>query len=314
MYNFPPPPASQLLLDAETGTVKYGAIKTLGKSVEKSGFVEINTGLAIACLILPVIVFVATVLVMGTSLRYWHSFFAYTLAIILLVFCLGIGIMAAALAIKNPSLSLWLGVLCFMSLIAYAYGFCQANTLYWFFIEPGINIQQMTAYTNVDPTTSQGNQFMDYGIISFTENATINSNMSMLFKDGTTYCVAPVIVNGVAPASYDFWAVGVDCCSSGTFKCGDWNLAAAHSGLRVSSESEKQFYQLAVRSASATYNIPVHNPIFFTWAVKPPEVIHEWLSIASKSIVNGTIVLLCVDVLLLCIALLPVIWLHGSKL
>jgi hypothetical protein len=322
---------------------------------------------------------------MSSSLRYWHSGIAYALAIILLALCLGIAVAGAALAPKDPGLSLWLGFLFVMSTIGWIYGYTQANTIYSSCVWPAYNIQQMTSYPNVDPSTAEGNQFMDFGVISFTETATINQSMSMHFKDGVTYCVAPIVGHvddksksdkskkKSSPDSYDFWAVGVDCCEPATrvghvddksksdksdksdksgkskkkkksllskpdkksdkkstkvkesdsvdddeasdfgFKCGDWNLAAAHSGLRVSSESEKQFYQLAVNSAAATYNIPVRHPIFFTWVAQPVEEMNAWLSNVSKSIVNGTIVLLCVNVLLLAVALIPITWMHGSK-
>jgi hypothetical protein len=305
--------ANDALYDAEEGAtmVQYGTTKALKQEATVNG-IHVNPILAFACLILPVVIFILTAYLLGSTLHYWHGVLAYILAIIVLLLVLGIGAGAGATATKSPGIALWLGILFAMSLIGWLYGYVEGNKIYSSCIEPSINIEQMTVYPNVDPSTSEGNQFMDFGVISFPSQATINQSMSMLFKDGTTYCVAPITIQGATPASYDFWAAGTDCCSKEKgFMCGDWNLQAARSGMRVTSEIGKEFFQLAVNAAAATYNIPAHHPIFFTWAEKPNNVLQEWMSNLGKSIWNGALVLGCVDVLILGIALIPITWMHG---
>merc|ERR1719277_167924 len=149
---------------------------------------------------------------------------------------------------------------------------------------------------------------MDFGIVTFIDNATINPNFTMQFKNGVTYCVAPVTLLGTQPSSYDFWAVGVDCCSSKSFSCGDTNLMYAHSGLRVTSEHQRQFYHVAVRQAAAAYNIPVHNPIFFEWVAKPSEYIAEQPKVGVKLVFLKSAKLFFVEFMLIAVAFIPVLW------
>ena len=37
---------------------------------------------------------------------------------------------------------------------------------------------------------------------------------------GVRYCVVPIVNGEAKPASYDFWAVGTNCCEQ-NFKCGE---------------------------------------------------------------------------------------------
>ena len=117
---------------------------------------------------------------------------------------------------------------------------------------------------------------------------------SMAFKNVDTYCVAPVsVLQGrlwllpqfsqilcrvsmpggvVLPLeTYDFWAIGMDCCSvnAADFHCGTglgWILSVrpekaklaggevgnfkAHSGLRLLDDRQRSFYRLAVEQAA----------------------------------------------------------------
>jgi hypothetical protein len=123
---------------------------------------------------------------------------------------------------------------------------------------------------NADPGQWQGGQALDAGEIQFKAGTKINTQLNMMYFQKQGWCAAPIVSGDGAPlASYDFWAVGMNCCSSvpGDFSCG-YSVGGV-SGLRVLDDSEIAGYKLAVEQAQAAYNIQSHNPIFLR-AVKSP--------------------------------------------
>lgn len=99
----------------------------------------------------------------------------------------------------------------------------------------------------------------------------------MAYHKSSTWCVAPIISADGAPlASYDFWAVGKDCCSTrpGDFSCGvvysSWaSGAASPAGLRVLDDGEIAGYKLALEQATAAYKIQSTHAIFLYMQKKP---------------------------------------------
>ncbi|CAJ1383584.1 unnamed protein product [Effrenium voratum] len=81
--------------------------------------------------------------------------------------------------------------------------------------------------TGVNPTTVSGEDVMDAGIITFAAGSVFDASKTWHFMKGTLYCVAPIVgPNAAVPLrqTYDFWAVGKDCCSisASDFRCGSW--------------------------------------------------------------------------------------------
>lgn len=84
------------------------------------------------------------------------------------------------------------------------------------------DVQSLNAFVEVNPATMRGQELMDAGRVQFVSGANINLNLANGFKNTDIYCVAPITVNNAALASYDFWAVGKNCCSDqlADFRCG----------------------------------------------------------------------------------------------
>lgn len=53
---------------------------------------------------------------------------------------------------------------------------------------------------------------MDVAALEFTKSTDVNESLTMGYKDGALYCVAPIVTAGPKsappPAFYEFWAVG----------------------------------------------------------------------------------------------------------
>eukprot|EP00440_Ansanella_granifera_P032714 gb/GFBE01035491.1/.p1 GENE.gb/GFBE01035491.1/~~gb/GFBE01035491.1/.p1 ORF type:complete len:350 (+),score=76.16 gb/GFBE01035491.1/:1-1050(+) len=135
---------------------------------------------------------------------------------------------------------------------------------------PYYTILEMREVVGVNPSTMSGEDVMDAGVIGFQEGTSFDADKTWHFKKGTTYCVAPIIGPGVTTPlrqTYDFWAIGTDCCSVGAsdFRCGSWGSASAHAGLREVDESNLKFYRLAVQQAESMYDIMAPHPIFLEW-------------------------------------------------
>lgn len=142
----------------------------------------------------------------------------------------------------------------------------NANLSYYYSLAP------LKDYSSVDPNTMSGQMLQDAGAVYFTDQTKLDINKSMGLAASKTYCVAPITSQSFL-TSYDFWAVGVGCCSplGGDFTCGDYNLANAHAGLRVVKEGAASWFRVAVQKAESTYGIRSVQPLFFTWVVDPVE-------------------------------------------
>ena len=78
------------------------------------------------------------------------------------------------------------------------------------------------AYHGIDPSVVPGSQIQDAGAVDFVAAGVDSEHGGCFMNAGTTYCVAPIVTNGTihhsvggAPryGSFDYFAVGVDCCS-----------------------------------------------------------------------------------------------------
>lgn len=171
-------------------------------------------------------------------------------------------------SIREPTWFIFLFVTCSLAWV-FAVGLGLWN---WSSMLPHYEMVALNTYTNVDVAEISGSGVMDAGRLSFKAGSYIDTSKAMGFKKVDTYCVAPVTSGKLPLLTYDFWAVGVNCCSGepGDFHCGE---VKGHlelgSGARVLSNAELPWLTLATQQAEAFHHLRVGHAIFFTNVADP---------------------------------------------
>lgn len=220
----------------------------------------------------PIIVFALVSAVLSFSLH--HSdpaftwFVVFLSAAIVAAFCyLAFSTLRQRLKGNVSREPFWYLYLAVMLVIAWFFGFFVGEINWWSNTLPYNDLHQLSIHMQVDTATTPGQQLMDVGRIKFVQGTKLDLTRSIGFKNVDQYCAAPIIGNGALPDSYDYWAIGLNCCSGNAadFHCGDYSNPNARSGLRLMREDQRAFYQLAVQQAEATYGIKARHPLFFYW-------------------------------------------------
>lgn len=208
--------------------------------------------------------------------------------------------LVAAIARKQNPEPTWYTYVALAVFLAALGGTICGVTNYQAFSRPYYAIHDLKVVNQLDAGRELGQNLMDAGIIYFAANNKLDHAKSWHFKQGTVYCVAPVTSNLEAPKtqSYDFWAVGKDCCSTSTsdWRCGpDWASTTTRSGIRVLDDFDLQNYRLAVQQAEALYGVVSAHPIFFEWHQSPLAEVNSWRAQAFTNYVFFIAAAFCVS-------------------
>jgi len=207
---------------------------------------------------------------------------------------------AGTAAYHEPTWLIFLFITC---LLAWICGAVVGDVNFFSHVEPYYDLINLNTYPGVDPSRARGQQMMDGGTLLFTEDSKLDLSMSMGFKNLDLYCVAPIVESShpkQAYSSYDFWAVGMNCCSGNRadFHCGEFNNVRAAAGLRLMHDDQRAFYRLAVQQAEAAYKIRADHPLFFVWMQDPAAEVNAYMEAGQKFYLIGIFVAFLVQLFL----------------
>lgn len=285
----------------------YGGFGGLPKDTSSKPFFmrgqrqRLNVVAMFQCLLLPWLFFCLNYAVVSFSVHYTKPWLCFTVSgLTFLVVLVLIGISAASMwkkmqhdMYREPSWFIFLSITMF---IAWIMGVVLGDLNFWTNMQPYYDYTNLNRYTAVSPASMRGQQLMDSGRVSFTEDAVLDLRRSMGFRSLDTYCVAPITLdrNGtlLPLESYDFWAVGLDCCTgnANNFHCGEYAKREAHAGLRLLRNDHRAFYRLAVQQAEAAYQIKARHPLFFYWAEDATAEMESFRNEGNKYYLIGVLV------------------------
>lgn len=185
-------------------------------------------------------------------------------------------------------------------LVAVVTAWLVGDHTFWAWMQPAINSEHLATYNNVDPSShvarngailpSAGTRYQDAGSIYFTDKAVIDQSKAMAFKLSHLYCVAPIVnPECTNNCGYDFWAVGVDCCSedASDFRCGEYSNPRSKSGIRMMYDWQRPYFRLAVLEAEGAHDIMSVHPLFFYWMEDPVGSVRHWKFVGYKRFLIG---------------------------
>jgi len=254
-----------------------------------------NANLAViaACLLVPWTIFTAVMGVLTFEIHYTTPQLSNMVAAVCMLAVIFLGY-ATVLAIRrrtdgSSDQPAWYVFIFVTSLIAWIAGFVCGQKNFSQNMVPYYDVMNLNVYPSVDPSRYRGQQLMDAGRILFSPESHIDLSRSMGFRNLDTYCVAPVTVGDAQLKHYDFWAVGLNCCSghAADFHCGEYNNPRAKSGLRLMRDDQRPYFRLAVQQAEAAYNIQAPHPIFLHWMQDPNAEINAYQDDGYKYFLLG---------------------------
>lgn len=203
----------------------------------------------------------------------------------------------------------WLIFVFLTSLIAVVLGPVMGNTNYWQNMQPYYDLKNLNDYKSVDPSRMRGQQMMDAGRVQFAKGATVDISKAYAFQNLDTYCVAPITMYNPAMGAdtplttYDFWAVGLNCCGGNSthsvkFECGAYKSNTATEGLRLMEDQQRAYFRLAVQQAESAHMIKAVHPLFFHWTQDASSMMDTYLENAFRNFAVAMIIFFLVQLCL----------------
>jgi len=247
-------------------------------------------GLAIAVnIFLPWFLFSALYSIQSFTFHYTHP--ATTLLVVISAFIIPLvtGIWALVAKRREMDLPMWYTYFTFASLLAVGLAICLGDMNFWYNMQPYYDMQNLNTYPSVNPAREKGQQLMDSGRVYFSPGTRLNLKMAMGFKHHDMYCVAPIVNGNEKLPTYDFWAVGTNCCAGATtdYRCGEFNNPHARSAFRLMNDDQRPFFRLAVQQAESAYNLKATHPIFLHWMQDPVDSVNAYRDDGNKYFLMG---------------------------
>lgn len=231
------------------------------------------------CIVVPCLLFNVVAAAIAFNIHYEHRWIMYLIVGSALLATLLVGGFAFRAGGKRKvSRESWMSALAIIMLVAFVLACVCGSILYNNYMLKYYEYHNLNHYADINPSHSRGQHVMDAGYIVFANGTFVDVPRSMGFKNVDLYCVAPIAFGNSPLVTYDFWAVGKDCCDGleATFHCDATKDTTARSGLRLLSDADRAYYRLAVQQAEETYKIKAEYPLFFEWTSDAEDKLDGW--------------------------------------
>jgi len=262
------------------------------------------------------------IFVLGVS-SFWMMYTHAGLGNTLIWLCVAFWLSTVALAINRRKYDpepAWFSYFSFMFGVGLLSAWMLGGHIFATYTFPYLAIKDLKVLAHLDVSKENGLNVMDAGIVYFADGNKIDATRSWHFKQGSTWCVAPLIKGTPGSAvpetgSFDFWAVGKDCCSesSSDFRCGAYNNPVARSGIRVLAGEDSMFYRLAVEQAETLYGITATHPVFFEWSQDPLGTVNSWNAKGFTTYVMAVIIAFVISLFGVSVASCKFAWLGRAE-
>lgn len=238
----------------------------------------------------PWIIFMWVYFTISFKTHYNHPTWAYVIVGGITVASVGGGLILIYTS-KDEFTPYWYKFSTLQCVIAIVSAYLVGYWNFYWHMMPYYDWQRLKTYPYVDTSKEMGQNLMDAGTVYFAAGTSIDLTQAWHFKTDKVdhkvhrYCVAPIVTGGApGTGSYDFWAIGMDCCaaSAADFRCGDYANGKARSGLRLLEDWHRPWYKLAVQQAEAMYGLKAKHPLFFEWTQDPINKIQSFADTGSN--------------------------------
>lgn len=204
-----------------------------------------------------------------------------------------------------PMFYVFLGVLAFLATV---FGACFGHLNWSQSMSYSEHYDGQRTYNNVLPTEAALSH-LDAGKIVFSGDSKLDLSKSMGYKDGSMYCLAP-IVSGTAK-KIEYFAAGVDCCQAkGGFECNDYDDKKAHSGLvylKFGDQDKLNNFRQAAKKYADDQGVNVsQDALFVKWVENADDA-------AGSYSTSGLVFFIVTSIIYLVISVMAAVGIHYSQ-